>query len=390
MPRQRALVTGSVMKWAREKAGYDPATAADKIKRPVEEIEAWEDGSLLPSLAQARKAAQVYKLSLSVFYLPEPPEGYAPLRDFRHLPEGIPSAYSPELSWVVRQVRARQEWLAEFLRDERSDVLSFVGSARQDRNPRQIAEQIRHTLGVPPEEQLACEGRREALNLWIQAAEDAGVSVCRQAAVDCEEARGFALCDEHAPFIFINSKDAIAGQLFTLAHELAHVWTGQPGISNLEALPRTPSTRADRTEVFCNRIAAELLLEDILFRGVWDETEGEGALETRIAVVSNRFRVSDEVIARRLLELDTIDFETYQRFRSHYQQRWHEQRERQKAPGGHYYYTQLAKNGRLFTRTVLSACRSTAITIADATGLLGVKANNLPKLATYAGVVLNW
>lgn len=129
MARQEALVTPSVIKWARDKAGYDVGTAAQKIGRPSPEIEAWEDGSLRPTLPQARKAAEVYRRSLAVFYLPKPPRDFGTLRDFRHLPGDQPREYSPELALLVRRVWGRQEWLRHFLIAEGAGQLRLAGSA---------------------------------------------------------------------------------------------------------------------------------------------------------------------------------------------------------------------------------------------------------------------
>ena len=74
MNRQEALVTPSVMRWARERARLTLEEAAARIGRPAEEIEAWENDEKRPSLAQARRASEAYKRSRAVFYLPEPPE----------------------------------------------------------------------------------------------------------------------------------------------------------------------------------------------------------------------------------------------------------------------------------------------------------------------------
>ena len=388
MKRIQALVTPSVMKWAREKAGYDIQTAAKKIGRPESDIESWEDGSARPTLAQTRKAAAVYKRSLAVFYLPGPPKDFDTLRDFRYLPTGQPREYSPELALLIRQVQVRQEWLREFLTYEGAGELPFVGSADIGTPPHEIARSIRDHLHVSLKEQMSCSTRREALILWIDKAEDAGVSVCRQGRIECEEARGLVLTGSRAPFVYLNSNDALVAQLFTLVHELAHAWINAPGLSNLEGLDRRPRTQNAAIEVFCNRVAAAALVDDDQLDQEIAKASPDLSLEGTVEKVAGSFKVSEEVIARKLLDRKRITPQQYRALRAFYARRWKQyaRRKRDRSAGGNYYYMKLASNGRAFTQTVISAFHSGIVTIRDASGILGVKANHLADLAVVAGV----
>lgn len=386
MAKKEAFVTPSVIRWAREKAGYDIETAAAKIKRPESEIEQWENGSLRPSLAQARTAARVYRRSLAVFYLPGPPRDFDTLRDFRYLPTDRPREYSPALALLVRQVHSRQDWLREFLVREKVDPLQFIGSVGLNTAPEVVARSIREQLGMPLSEQMACRDRGAALRLWIDKAEESGISICREGKVECKEARGFVLTDPDAPFVYINSTDAIAGQIFTLIHELTHIWLDMPGLSNLEGLDQRHRTPETDVEIFCNRVAAETLLGRQEFEEQWSLFSGEQSLCQQIERVSARFKVSDEVVARRLLEQGRITTDDYHELRQQYAARWQQHRKRKRKPGGNPYYMKLANNGRYFTQMVMSACHSGVVTVRDASVVLGVKANHLPTMAEYAGV----
>jgi len=392
MAKLEAFVTPSVMKWAREKAGYDIPTAAEKIRRPESDVEAWENGSDRPSMAQARRASEVYSRSLAVFYLPEPPKDFATLRDFRHMPSGQPREYSPELALLVRQVHVRQAWIRESLVGEKMPEVGFVGSVTSDVPPMKVAHSIRQDLSITPQEQMACPSRHAALRLWIDKAEEAGLFICRQSGIECQEARGFVLVDAFAPFIYLNSTDALVAQLFTLVHELAHVWMGQPGLSNLEGLGRRARTPDAQVEVFCNRVAAEALVDQNVFAELWASADAQLDLQQRVEWVSGKLKVSEEAVARRLMDRGQITVERYRELRSFYGERWRALRRRERArlresPGGpSYYVVKVAAIGRSFTQTVAAAYHRGDISGRDASGLLGVKINHLTDLAVCAGV----
>ncbi len=391
MARVEALVTPSVMRWARIKARLSLEEASAKIKRSVDEIEAWEEGTARPTIAQARKASEVYKRPLAVFYLPEPPQDFDTLRDFRSLPDADLQAYSPGLALLIRHVYYQQAWMRDYLADEGEAPLAFVGSASLAVAPRDVALSILDVLDITPEAQKKCTSRYEALRLWIDKAEAAGIFVFRQAHIAPAEARGFVLSDDLAPFIFVNSADSASAQIFTLAHELAHLWLNQSGISNLEAPHPSSTGEIDQIEIFCNRVAAEATLEEDAFLEVWHNQRTSSSLDERILSLSGTFKVSEEVVARRLLDSGFIDQAEYLKLRALYQDRWKKQKARKKekqraSGGGDWYRTMVASNGYNFTRTVVSAFVAGVISGRDASSLLNVKVNNIGRLAETAGI----
>ena len=392
MARIEALITPSLMRWAREKARLSIEQASKKIKRPKEEIEAWEAGTSRPTIPQARKASEVYKRPLAVFYLPEPPKEFDTLRDFRILPVNYEPDYSPELSLLIRTAKFRQEWMREFLIEEGVPKIPFVGSSSLNDNPQDISRLILLELNLSPKEQINCRKRNEALRLWIDRAERAGIIIFRQGNIDLKETRGFILCDEYAPFIFINSDDAIAAQLFTLAHELAHLWLNQSGISNLEPFERSFSDESQKIEIFCNRVASETVLDRTLFNKSWCDQNTSLSIEEQIENISNTFKISEEAISRRLLDDGNINREMYLELRKIYQDRWREYKEKERQRmksvegGPTYYVMKVFNNGYSFTQTVISAFEGGAITGRDASSLLDVKVSNIQHLASAAGM----
>lgn len=383
-----ALVTPEVMRWARETRGFDIEQAAKKIGRSAEEICGWEDGSQRPSMPQARKAAEAYKRPLAVFYLPEPPKGYEVLKDFRRLPNEYDRHFSPDLLMLIREASSRQEWLRDFLQNEGSGPLGFIGCARTSADSIAVAESIRAAIGLTHEDQQKSRTREDALNLWIEHVEAAGIFISRDSKVSCEEARGFALCDAYAPLIFINSKDAKSAQVFTLAHELAHLWIDVSGVSNLEHRGQWQIPQADSVEAFCNGVAGQLVLPRDSFSQMWSVLPKSTAIEERIESVAAKCKVSSEVVARRLLESQVISEEKYHELRDLYKARWLEYRdaesqarkEREDTPPLYYPLTAM-RNGQTFTRLVLGAYFTGMISGREASSLLSVKVDKFGKLA---------
>jgi len=373
------------MKWARESAKLDIATAAKKIERSEEDIRQWESGAARPTLAQARKAAEVYRRSLAVFYLPEPPRDFATLRDFRQLSPGESREWSPELALLIRQVQYKQQWLREFLVEEGEEPVSLMGEASLDTSSSDLAIAIRQILEVDIQEQIACSDPREALNLWVDHVELAGISICRQGGIESEECRGFCLTDEYAPFIYLNSNDSYAGRLFTLVHELAHLLINQPGISNMAGSLRRLGNEEARIERFCNRVAAAALVEGSLLEVLWSQRDPSEGLPDQVHSIAHHFSVSEEVIARCLLDRQDIEEREYLRLRQYYVARWVEYRRKQAAmTGGPPYGLRMAlANGNHFAGIVLSAYKRGRISGRDASSLLNVKVNNLRQVESH-------
>ena len=379
-------ITPAVMEWCRKTAGYSIEIAAKKLDRPEADIIGWENGTIQPTLVQLRKTSEVYKQALAVFFLPEPPKGFSTLRDFRTLPDGYSEELSPELNFLISDTRMRQEWTREYLIEEGVEALPFIGKKNMDSNSREVAKDICDTFSVTLDEQKACRSREEFLKLWLSRVEEAGVFVFRKAKINLTESRGFVLCDNYAPFIFVNSGDAKAGQLFTLIHELAHLWINESGISNLEFIDSRSIRQETRIETFCNKVAAEVLVDTEVFLKLFNAHSRSIEIAQRIEILSNEFNVSEEVIARKLLETGNVSLEKYKELRNKYQKRWNKHNKEAPRHEGtpSYYRLKIFNLGYAFTRVVLSAYSHGSISGCDTSMLLGVKLNNLGKLSELA------
>lgn len=390
----RANVTASVVKWARQYCHYSLEEAAAKIGRPREEISRWESGTLKPSIPQLRKASRVYRIPLATFYLPHPPKGFSPLRDYRRLPSDVPREYSPNLVFMVRQTWERQQWVKQYLQDQGYPRVQLPGSGPPRQDTAKLAQGIRTSLQMDWSKLGKCAKRGDALRLWVESVENLGVFVFRSGnaqheKIDVEEARGFVLTDDYAPFIFLNAQDAKVAQVFTLAHELAHLCIGEPGVSNLATRGSVPPGAA-KIEVFCNAVASEVVLPQEDFRSFWNAVDASEPLKERIERASREFKVSKEVVARRLLDLTYLSQAQYvdlvDLFRAEWKQYQAKERQRlredEQTPSP--YRMRLVANGMQFSRLVLEAYQSGRVSGRDVSSLLGIRLDEIGRYASYA------
>jgi Zn-dependent peptidase ImmA (M78 family) len=244
-----------------------------------------------------------------------------------------------------------------------------------------LANRIRNLLKVTDNVQRSWRNEDEAFDQWCRNCELAGVFVLQSSDVALEEMRGFALPDRFAPALLVNSRDSRAAQIFTLLHEFAHLLIGAEGVSNLD-IPRKATTDEDRTEVFCNALAAETLLPSGLFEEEWRGLQVHD-LDEAIQRAAKTFRVSREVVARRLRNLKVLSEEEYLERRERYGDEF--ARTRQTRTGFLPYLQRVLRdNGNAFTRLVLSAYGDERITGRDVSHLLRVKLNHLGQIETHA------
>jgi len=393
-----APVEPEAMRWARESAGYTRAGAAEKLKHPESVIEAWETGTVKPSLAQAKKVAHAYRYPLNVLYLKEIPESFPAIPDLRSSQKNSsvgPESWSPNLRWLIRQGYDRQATARELLLAEGAENLDWVGSEELlAKRPRELALQIRESLKVHIEEQFQWKDERAALFEWIDRIEANGVFVHQsnhhQAyRIDTAEMRGLALADNIAPFIILNNYGAPAGKIFTLMHELAHLWIGKPGISG-DVLFRNAKTNQERIELYCNRVAAEILIPDSEYRKA-KESADSGITEEWIAKSAKKFKVSKDAMACRAREQGDITWERYLELHAKYEEEWKEAKRRQKKKGGggaDWPQMDSQEAGRAFSRLAFGAYQSGELGILEVSNVLGVKINRLPYLADKVGAAV--
>lgn len=381
----------SLLYWARTDAGmsiddvatkFFSGTDQEKLGQWADRVLSWEQGSDYPSLAQARKLADIYHRPLATFLLEAPPSQTPLPNDFRQFDADTPPNFSTKLRLEIRKVRNRQLWLRDWLIENRVSPLPFVSSWKSLVNPESLANQIRQTLGISFERQSSFPDPDSALRHWIDLVEIAGINVVQGWAFESSEARGFALVDDTAPFIYINTRDSQSGRVFTLFHELVHIWIGESAVSNA-AGPGEFKGRAARVEPFCNRVAAMILVPNDVFDSLRESFQSDN-IDYVIAALSKRFSVSREVIARRMLERTEISQEQYDTLRIRYRREYQAMRDSADGflqPGLRF----VMNNGARFSGAVLEALAEGQVSVTDASDLLGATATQFDRLENEVG-----
>ena len=379
----QAKINPAILRWARNRLQLSEEEVARKIglKDRPERLHAWEKGETLPTFRQAQELARVLHIPFGYLFLSQPPITTLPISDFRTLPEYQRGVFSPELEDVLNDALRKRDWLRERRIEAGQQPLAFVGRFSPDTPAQAISEDIRSVLGLAIPTAKDAKSREAHLRLLVQHAEHAGIIVLQSGYVSSnthrtlsfKEFRGFALADPYAPLIFINAKDWINGRIFTLAHEMAHLWTGTSGISNPEVA--LPDKGQHQIEKLCNQVAAELLVPADIFIEKWRSRTFK---EETIQNLAEKFKVSQLVILIRGYEMGLV---TLREFTNAYTRALEAISEREAASGsgsgGDFYRTFLAHNGRLLVGEVAQALREGTVLYNDAAGLLNINPKTL-------------
>ena len=353
-----------MLTWAIARAGYELHEFNEKLPN----VQKWIDGTKKPTVKQLEGFSKKVHLPFGYLFLPHPPKEKLPIPFFR-----TNNAQATEVSVNVYDtillMQQRQDWLRDYLRDNEFDSLSFVSKFQNRSNVQEIVSDIRKTLNL--KENWASNFRtwQDALNHLIQNIEDKGIITVFNGVVEnntsrpinVEECRGFVLVDNMAPFMFINNADGKAAQMFTIVHELAHIWTGHSAGFDFRKLQ--PAN--DPIELLCDKIAAEFLVPESSFNEIWKGNPS-------IKYASRYFKVSEIVIARRALDTGKITKKQFFGFYEEYTTREFARKEIQSS-GGDFYATTRKRLSVTFAAHINNAVKSGKLLYRDAYKLTSLK-----------------
>jgi len=360
-----------VLRWARERAGLGMETVAAKVGVRPDRVVEWERSGRI-SVSQVDRLAHCTHTPVGYLYLREPPDDDLPIPDFRAAGGDSPRRPSPDLLETVDLMARRQAWMRDELIEDGADPLAFVGCCGRDATPAEAAAAMREHLELSIDWGSRQRSWTEALRHLRNRVEASGVLVVFNGIVgndthrklDRGEFQGFALVDRYAPLVFVNGADFKAAQMFTLAHELAHVFVGATGVSNVDAMPSSGHV----AERFCNSAAAEFLVAEKELTARWRRV---GTIEDSLQAVAKRFKVSVLVAAHRALRLRLIDGNEFRQFHDAYQQQ--AARRPDETTGGNFWNSQNVRIGRRFGAAISRAVKEGRLSYREAYALTGLR-----------------
>lgn len=364
----RVDVDPKLLKWARGRSALEVEDLSSKFPK----LAAWETGEVRPTLKQLEAFASATHTAVGLLFLPEPPVEKVPIPDFRTIGDQAVRRPSPDLLDTIFLCQQRQEWYRDFARTGGEDPVDFVGSLTTSTVVAAAAATMNDALAFGLDRRGRFATWTAALGGLIDQAESLGVLVMVAGVVgsnthrvlDPREFRGFALVDSIAPVVFVNGTDTKAAQIFTLAHELAHVWLGESALSSAN-LASSPKNAVER---WCNQVAAEFLVPVEAIRSAYrpsDDLTGE------LDRLARLFKVSTLVVLRRIRDaklLSSDDFDLTYRAELERVMGL-----RTKGDGGNFYNTLPVRASKRFTRAIIESTLEGQTLHRDAFQLLGLK-----------------
>ncbi|MDR0285870.1 MAG: ImmA/IrrE family metallo-endopeptidase [Propionibacteriaceae bacterium] len=369
-------MTPSLLAWAVERSRLEQAQIAAAFPRFAD----WLDDQARPTISELEKFAKLTRTPLGYLFLEEPPEESVPIRDFRTWGNLGVERPSPDLLDTLYDCQMRQAWYHDHALAMGFESLKFVGSVTAGTSPDAVAAAIRQALGLDSRERARWNQPANAWRWLVDAAESLGVLVMVSGVVglnthrklDPGEFRGFALVDPLAPVIFVNgadSKPSKAPHVFTLIHELAHIWAGDSGVSGTDFSTR----HGDADEVWANRVAAEVLVPASELTATWSD-----ASATELQRLRKIFCVSTLAILNQALDCGLLSWDVYQRtYASEWSRVAGALQTAEATGGGNFHHTQPYRVSKRFAKALVSDTLEGRTLYTDSYALLGVRKHSV-------------
>jgi len=379
----RVQVSPELLGWASDRSGVGEA----ELARRFPSLEQWLVGATRPTLKQLEEFARVTYTPIGFLFMKKPPVERLPIPDFRTVADEALRRPTANLLDTLYLCQERQDWYRDYARANREAPLPFVGSLTVETPVALAAERLRGVLSFDVEDRGS--SWTEAFTRLRDQADECGVLVMVSGVVGSNthrklnpnEFRGFALADRLGPLVFVNGADTKAAQIFTLAHELAHIWLGGSVLDD----PSLAGPTGNESERWCNKVAAEFLVPLDVLEGL---LRPNTPIATELDRLAKAFKVSTLVVLRRVFEANLLRWDEYQQLYRSELARVLELVERGHGDGGNFYNTQPVRVSKRFARALIESTLEGQTLHRDAFQMLGFKKySTFTELAHRLGVL---
>jgi len=337
MPTVRINIKPAIFDWVMQNININELR--DRLK---EEFLLWMSGEKTPTFNQLEQFSKITNIPFGYFFLDKPPIEQLGLLEFRTVDSLNLNHPSRNLVDTIYEMEYIQEWMRDYIKNANLGELTYVGIYKNIDDVTKIAEGIRKELDLEIKWFLESSGSWDSFKLIRERLEIVGTLVMMSGIVganthrslDVNEFRAFTLIDKYAPLIFINANDSSNGRLFSLVHEMTHIWLGENSFYNDS---QNHVNGISRFEILCNAVAAEILAPIDLFNSSWSKSN-ESDIHEKINDIAAYFKCGTTVIARRALDAGFIDKKIYFDIAKFAVNKYKEQKKGQTS-GGNYYNT---------------------------------------------------
>lgn len=386
MPTVNVNIHPAILSWALSQ------TSEEKLgTKLLENIKHWIDGTKSPTFNQIEDFSKKSHIPLGYFFLQTPPVEQISLLKYRTLDSVELANPSRNLIDTIHEMEMVQEWMINYRKEWNYDTIRVIGSLKDVTNIIIIADNIRNDLGLTIEWYKECVNSSEAFNKVRSLLEECGIVVMMNGvvgknthrALDVNEFRAFAMVNEWAPLIFINGADSAGGKLFSLFHEIAHLWVG---VNDLYNDRRYSASEIKPIEAICNAVAGELMVPNAAFLEKWNNHISVDIYE-KIKEFAKIFRCSGSVIARRALDNKKINKNVYNQVIEEAIEA-SLQAKQEKGSGGDYYKVARSKLDGVFVRALCESVKSGRTSFTEAYRLTNTTSKTFFEVASGLGGVL--
>ena len=383
MPTVNVKIQPTIISWAMSQTSEEQLGT-----KLLSNIQQWLNGTKTPTFNQIETFSRKANIPLGYFFLQTPPVEDIKLLEYRTVDSIELANPSRNLIDTINEMERVQDWMREYRQDTGFDALPLVGRLKGQTEPKQIAEKIRADLNLGLEWYAHYKNPAESFKYIRGLLDESGVVVMLNGivganshrALSIDEFRAFAIIDEWAPLIFINSADSQGAKLFSLFHEITHIWFGVDDLYN----DRKNSPHVQPLEVICNAVASELIAPLDVFLDKWRYLSELDKRE-RISLLAKTFKCSESVIARKAFDTNKISKKMYNDVVAEGIEAYKTQKDSKGSGGGDYYNTAKSRLDGCFVRALCESITSGRTTFTEAYRLTNTNRKTFPEVAMRLG-----